>query len=298
MLLIFYVFVYYIRWYTSLIFALVYLLWYFDGKEYTGERRWDAFRRWRLWKLISPVRYHISNHPHLNDKRMRRLFVVWPGDTIFSLVWSIGLHGGHLDAFADHLHYIVPPFLMAIPILRDILMWSGAVTWRVESPTESCILSLIQSGKSVCIAPSGFGNVLMSSFESERIAESERDIESSGGVCSTKKMSDELLSFCLHEKIELINIVIRNERTRYWFPDYAPLRAVQRVLFQTKQAFPFPFVHFYRFWAQKKPPLLQVQFGPVLLCNQENNASLWKIIEASAQSLSCTALGDSELKFL
>jgi hypothetical protein len=274
----------------------VYLLWYFDGKEYTGERRWDAFRRWRLWRLISPVVYHIPNHQHLNDKKSRRLFVAFPGDTIISLVWSIGLHGGRLDAFSDHLHYIVPPFLMAIPILRDILMWSGAVTWR-ETPMETCILSLLQAGKSVCIAPSGFGNVLMSTFETERIMEMEKDVETTC-VCTTKKMSDELLSFCLHEKIELVPIVIRNERTRYWFPDSVPLRAFQRVMYQTKHAFPFPFVFFYRFWAQKKPPMLQIQFGPVMVCNQENKESLWRIVHASVQSLSCTALGDPEIQFL
>jgi len=137
----------------------------------------------------------------------------------------------------------------------------------------------------------------MDTFHVERVREMEKDPESPC-ICTTTKMSDTLLEFCLHSKIELIPVVMRNERVRYWFPVSHWVRKAQSLSFATAQAYPFPLVCVYRFWAKTKPPTLPLQFGAVIVCNQSNKDALWKIIQDYIKTLSCPALGDAELRFL
>lgn len=271
---------------------MIYLLWYIDGKEYTGERRWDACRKWRLWRFISPITYHIENKTQLCAQDRRRIYFIWPCDTLISLIWTIGFHGGRLD-FAEHLHYVVPPLFMAIPILRDILLWSGAVTWKTS--VDDLVLNLLQNGKSVCIAPSMFAGVTWESFILEAVVQID-DIER-GPKYSTKRISDVLLQFCLHEKLQLVPIVIRNERKRYWFPLHTPwLQSIQRLTMRFWH-YPVPFVFLLRVWAREKPPPLSVQFGSILVCTQSSKEQLWEVVQEMIASLSCVALGDAEFVF-
>ena len=100
-------------WVTGF-FALCYLLWYTDGKEHTGERRWNAFRRFSLWRRIAPIDRFIETRVQLHNggRAVKRIYVLYPCDTVFAALWAVGLHGGELE-FADHLHFVVPPLLMA-----------------------------------------------------------------------------------------------------------------------------------------------------------------------------------------
>lgn len=76
----------------------------------------------------------------------KRLYVLVPGDTLISLVWGIGLHGDQLP-FAEHLHYVVPPILLWIPILRDILMWTGAITYSPTRPLDSILVDMLNRSR-------------------------------------------------------------------------------------------------------------------------------------------------------
>ena len=86
-------------WVTGFL-ALCYWLWYTDGKEHTGERRWNAFRRFRLWRHVAPVDRFITNRAALcnGGRVVKRIYVLYPCDTIFAALWSVGLHGGELAA--------------------------------------------------------------------------------------------------------------------------------------------------------------------------------------------------------
>ena len=48
--------------YSTSFVLVVYALWYFDGKEYTGERRWDWFRSWSIWRRFSPIQYTYADN--------------------------------------------------------------------------------------------------------------------------------------------------------------------------------------------------------------------------------------------
>src|SRR6185295_10231296 len=102
--------------YVSAGLSLLYALWYLDGREYTGERHWPGWRRFALWRYLSPVQYSIVNATDLEAQAGPRLYVLMPGNTYFATLWGIGLHGGRLPPkSAQLLHWVVPPLLMAIP---------------------------------------------------------------------------------------------------------------------------------------------------------------------------------------
>lgn len=272
-------------WVTGF-FALCYLLWYTDGKEYTGERRWNAFRRFSLWRRIAPIDRFIENRAQLcnGGRAVKRIYVLYPCDTLFAALWGVGLHGGELE-FADHLHFIVPPLLMAVPLLRDLLMWSGAVTWRPQAnlPKERCIEALIaellSAGRNVCIMPSWYENVTLPDFARETedtLAHAlHQDEEVTAPSHLIRPLSDELLLYAFSERVEVVIMTVRNERLRYWFPlSWRALTAVQRwMLAQARIAYPLPFLYCLRFWSRIRPPRLKQLLSPVLVCERSRYAT-------------------------
>lgn len=276
--------------------GLLYLLWYLDGKEHTGERRWSAFRNLALWRL-APIKRVV---PHRAQLKGRQLFVMVPCDTVLAAVWGIGLHGGELE-FADHLHYVVPPPLMWVPLLRDVLLWSGAVTWRKEG-LESLLLELLNSGRSVCVCPSGFASMTRPEFAQEAEAErgTREDACEKGATLTVAPLAPQLLDFARSESLELVPVVLQRERRRYWFPSSPLLRAVQRWTF-LRTGFPFPAVFALRVWSQERPPKLHQQWGPVLFCSRERfatNEELWAAFAEAVESLTCPELGDPKIVWI
>ena len=278
---------------------LIYGLWYFDGKEYTGERRWEAFRNLRLWKWISPVDYTFANHTELSlvnsNVKVKRLYVLIPGDTYISLIWGIGLHGGQLLPFSSRLHYVVPPIFMWIPLLRDVLMWTGAVTYHSKKrPLDTLILELLQANRSVCYCPSDFSNVVE---EAKETADIEGGGEDTRYVVTTPCPSEEMFSFARQEKLQLVPVVTHGERRRYAILE--KLGRVQEFFYQ-RIGYPFPLCFALRIFGKKRPPKLHQQFGPILECNEkyQTNDQLRESFCASIHSLTCVELGDDEFKLM
>ena len=161
--LLYWIFVHWLSMYVTALCTLVYMLWYMDGKEYTGERHWPQFRRFALWRYLSPVQHCVFNDADLNgiDYQTRRIYALLPGDTLVSSVWGIGMHGGALSHFADRMHYVVPPIFMWIPLLRDVLLWTGAITYHPRKrPLKDVLLALLHANRSVCYCPSHYANTL------------------------------------------------------------------------------------------------------------------------------------------
>lgn len=281
--------IYLINIYTLIFILLIYALWYFDGREYTGERRWDAFRTLRLWKWLSPMDYTFANHKDLclTNAAVKRLYILIPGDTYIPLVWGIGLHGGELSPFAHRLHYVVPPIFMWIPLLRDVLLWSGAVTYSKKRPLDSVILELLQANRSVCYCPSDFSNVVQEVV----------DVETGRSIVQTPCPSDEMFSFARQEKLQLVPVVTHGERRRYAILE--KLARIQEFFFQ-RIAYPFPLIFGLRICSKTRPPLLHQQFGPIIECTEkyQTNEQLRESFAASVHALTCVELGDDEFKLM
>ncbi|MBX9637193.1 MAG: hypothetical protein K2Q45_06550 [Nitrosomonas sp.] len=283
--------IYWINFYTLIFVLLLYALWYFDGREYTGERRWDAFRRLRLWRWLSPVEYIISESSRkdleLTNAAVKRLYIMIPADTYISLIWGIGLHGGKLSPFAQRLHYVVPPIFMWIPLLRDVLLWSGAVTYSEKRPLDTIILELLQSNRSVCYCPSGFFN----------LGAKEEDPETGRLILPTPCPSEEMFSFARQEKLQWVPVVTHGERRRYLIVER--FVAVQKFFYE-RIGYPFPLIFFLKIFNKTRPPLLSQQFGPIIECTEkfQSNEQLRALFVSTVETLTCRELGDDTLKLL
>lgn len=263
---------------------LVYALSYLDGKEHSGERRWELFRQLRLWSYISPIQYFFADLNALAlVKHSKRIYILIPGETMASLVWGLGLHGGRLP-FATKLHYIVPPIFMWIPLVRDVLLWTGAVSAKryknktTEENVTELMLELLQDSRSVCYCPSLL-------FHDA----------TAGDVEMNCTLPTELLEFALKEKAQLVPIIVQNEMRRYHFLKWKRMQQ----FFQRWLEYPFPFLPVFRFFGNKRPPKLQMNFGPIIHCDEKysNVEVLRKHFGTTVESMVCREAGDLPIKF-
>jgi hypothetical protein len=268
-------------WFTINIYLLVllffiYVWFYFDGKEYTGERRWDAFRRFSLWKRLSPIEYTIptSTREDLKLRVQHRVYVLVPGHTYMGLVFGVGLHGGRLE-FAEYLHYVVPPVFMWIPFLRDILLWSGAVTFKGNSGLESLILDLLSHGRSVCYSASMLN-----------------------GDSKNPGLQSWMLSMMREKQMQLIPIVVQNELRRYAIlQQNHPIQ----LWFHARWHYPFPSVWIYRWCREKKrPPKLSFQMAGIIECTAkyDTNEKLIEAFQRVVSDMTNPQFGDEEIKVI
>lgn len=244
--------------YLSVGFCLIYGLWYFDGKEMTGERRWDAFRRFFLWQKISPVLHvNVQNEGLLRKGKGIRMYALFPGETFASMFWTFGLHGGRIDAqMSELMHYVAPPIMLKIPLLRDVLLWSGAVTYGAggKRSLESVLINLMNAGRSVAYCPSRFlpppkggGN---------------------GEVIEARGFPNELLSFLHQKAAELVPVVIMREQKRYYIFRHERIQ----TFFLKHFDYPFPSFACLRLWGSERPPQLKAIFGSLIECAVEKYA--------------------------
>lgn len=238
----------------QLTFGLIafYMLWYLDGKEYNGERRWEAFRTLRVWRWVSPVDIVLSSRNDLQTISGKRVFIFVGAYTPSSLIWSIGLHGGCLQ-FKNTLHYMVPPVFMWIPIVRDVLLWTGAITYSCynERCSKQAVLAeMISQSRSVAYVPSGFA---------DRIAHQD-DLET--GIQMRFPTNDTLDMF-IREAVQVIPVVVQGEFDRYRIIQHKYLKGVQ-AWFYKHLDYVFPLLYWYRWYAHVKPPPITVQFGSIM----------------------------------
>ncbi len=131
----------YIPYHVSLFAAALYALWYcMDVGDFTGTRNWDWLRN--LHCCCGQRKNYILPRSFAE----KTIFVV-SGDTdAWSLMRNVGMHGG---AIPKTIYYLIPRTYMWIPVLRDILMWSGALTW--SSKRSHVVLDMLNKNRYVCL---------------------------------------------------------------------------------------------------------------------------------------------------
>lgn len=226
---------------TSIFFFLYFILKYYDGDENTGNRAWKALRRFTLFGKT--VQYYMGNRETFSadQKHKRLLFVVVGNVSNMGLIHGFGLHGGifqHVD-----LVYMLPKLLFKIPLLRDFLMWTGAV-----AHDENNLLSLMEKGKSVVYCPAGMEDLL--SYTNPR----------SDDQLAMKIPTVDVFEFAIKHRVQLIPVLIAKEIERYAFLRGHWVNHIQRYCYN-RWEWPFPFLFAPRIFGSKPPPKLDVQVG-------------------------------------
>jgi len=267
--------------YPTLFLTLIYVLWYRDGKEYTGERRWDGFRRCVVWKHLSPASFTFASQTYVTDAD-RKLFVMMPCITPAPM-WWFSVHGGRLQQDLN-LCYVMPPLFFAIPVLRDVMMWSGAVTyqdapWKAENREQEnhrrrngAILNLLNANRSVCYAPSGFSDVLHNF----------NDDDPEEGV-QTNFPDDALFEFARENRVQIIPVIVAGEKKRYRV--IAGARWIRWIQARTHAflGYPLPLLFWARTFAKRS---LEIQIGPVIHCARSADVeSLKQIFRETVENI-------------
>ena len=254
------IFIRYVPFYATIIIGFFYLLWYFDGKEYTGERRWDAFRKLRIWKWLSPVDHVFPLKTDMSQTTGKKLLIFPNAQTPSALIWGVGLHGGGTQFGSRAVHYVVPPIFMWVPIVRDVLMWSGAITYSLHNPARSrlsVITRLLEDGRIVAYVPSNFYSILSPAFPGNV------DIEL-GSTSEYTFPNDAMLEYIVKEKVQVVPVFVQREEERYTIRMNGPkLQWVHSFTYMYLD-YPFPMCYWYKLYHPTRPLPIVVSFGPIM----------------------------------
>lgn len=262
---------------TILCLFVYFVLKYYDGDEYTGFRSWNWLRKFTF--LGKSTKYVFGNPAAFSEDnvRDRMLFVVIGNLSNMGLIHGFGLHGNmfkNLD-----LVYMLPWILFKIPILRDVLLWSGAIS---NNDPETNILKVLKKGKSVAYCPSNMQDFV--NFSNPRSDDPEK--------VTVHVPSNSLFEFAMRNKILVVPVLISGESLRYSFFRNHLVHRIHKMVYPVI-GWPFPFLFFPRIFGEKPAEKLNIQIGtPMDGSIQESPESFAKLFMGSFTGMIETG-GDS-----
>jgi hypothetical protein len=233
---------------TVIVFLLYFGLKYNDHDEYTGARSWKFLRKF----TFNPSVQYTCMDKYGYDNNEKILFIVMGNMTNFSMFSGFGLHGNVFEKL--DLNYVMPPILFKIPILRDILLWSGAVTYRKEDKVAT-VLELLKRNKSVAYCPSGMNDLLKNDGE---------EIENP---------TTDVFEFCMKHAIKIVPVLIQGEEKRYHIRRSGWISKVQMYC-MAKWGWPFPLWFFVKCCDKNQPPKVIISMGPIMDCSVYTNSTI------------------------
>jgi hypothetical protein len=226
---------------------IYFIFWYTSSAAQTGNDAKPGFRSWRVWKAFTAVKYTISNEEEFRMDRQLLFILTSPNITQMALISGFGFHGGIFDAI--DVRYIVPSILLKIPLLREILLWSGAVSapgLHGRDP-EGTILQLLKKGKSVAYQPHA--------------------------------LTADVFNFAREHKIHIVPVCVNGESERYifWHP---PIVRVIQSFFMRHIQYALPLIFMPNIFGSQPPPKLEVVIGvplnPTLHADSEGFQKLFQ----------------------
>ncbi len=217
-------------------FFLFYVL---DDADASGARAWAMLRRARVWTRFTAVQYSWAARAEVSQCGSAVVFVVFGNHSNMGLISGFGLHGGAIDT--ARVVYMLPDALLAVPLMRECLMYTGAVSARRGKDRMGAILGFLRQNCSVAFAPGGM------------------EIPSGGdGDGDQWSAPEDLLNFAMEHSVKLVPVLITGEARRYAF-----LRTHSSLQKWSKSTcgYPFPFGIFPRIFGPSPPPRLHVSIG-------------------------------------
>lgn len=181
----------------TLVFFIYYGTLWMDGHETTGFRTWPACKR-----LGPLIRYTWA------DKRMdarRCLYVVTGNRSHLGMIAGFGLDAGNFP----NVCYMLPRGLFSVPLLRDVLLWTGAVS------DETDFLHLLERNWSVAV-----------SYDAQDVEQGALDVS--------------IFEYACEKRVPVVPVSIVGDEERFWV--WNP--AHSRITRWCKQhlGWPFPFL--------------------------------------------------------
>jgi hypothetical protein len=136
------------------VLGLVYFVfWYLSDAPATGN---DAKPSLRRWVKCSAVDLIWPEQQAALFRHGRVLFLLpEPQATYMALISGFGFYGRAATTLDQlNVRYVLPPMYFRVPLIRELLLWSGAVgpTRDSNDAEESLIIDLLRHGKSVAWA--------------------------------------------------------------------------------------------------------------------------------------------------
>lgn len=228
--------------YVLLFVTIVYIgLIYLRADDITGYATYDWMRRLSLWRRISPVQILMGDEQAFVNGRAQTLvgqsrahiFVVLPNATNTALLWAFGLHG-NAWAGADTMRpcYIVPRSYFWLPVIRELMLASGAVSDRGKiagQGLEDVVTDLLSRGRSVAYCPTGMADAL-SVHRTD--------------VIETRQPCLALFRMALENSVRVVPVLCDGENDRrYIFVTNRWIRRVQ-AWFLERTGYPWPLIFF------------------------------------------------------
>lgn len=177
------IFILWAPWHVAALFLLAYTLRWLDRAEETGHLAWPAFRSAFIWRWITPVKERTGDQ--ILQSSSKNIILVTPVPHHSTLIWGIGL-----SSISNDVYYTQPWWLFHIPLVRDFLVWSGAV-----AENEVNMLNVLQQQKSVC-----YPVIACDEQEQEALAQ---------------LPADWLFQMAIHEQINLIIVIVQGSHFHF-----------------------------------------------------------------------------------
>jgi hypothetical protein len=217
------------------------LIIYLDNTHQTGARNWAWLRNLFIWKKwFNAVNYYYGSEQTIMGlkKNRRTVFVAIGNITNMGLISGFGFHGGEYGHL--NIAYLLPAILFRVPLLREVLLWSGAVSDRFfETDGQfGAILDVVGSGRSCCFALNR-----MEEYPGEK-AEKEYTLP------------DTFYEFAKREKIQVVPVSISHEVSRYHYFT----NPLQRFFLETV-GYPFPLFFIPAIFGEDPPKKVEIHMG-------------------------------------
>lgn len=230
-----------LHWYSlylMILGSLVYVLYWIDGAWLSGTRAWEQLRTLKLWRKMAFTNYYF---PSSADNSVfgsesptykKYIFVVMPNSTNYPLFWGFGMHGGRF-APQIRLRYLLPAILFYVPLLRDLLMWSGAVAHNANGSGDeglwSTINDLLNRGYSVAYSANG----MLDAFSATSSEREHRVVQTP---------SDALFTYSKQEEVALVPVLVSGETERYVFAPQPSFMVRLQEFCYRNWGYPFPVI--------------------------------------------------------
>lgn len=230
------------HWMVGLPICFIYWLYWSDPAEQHGRRMWSAMRGWRIWTVLKqwwfPIEYKFVFPQTLHGigevKGGQYLFLVDCTHYLVTPFLIFGLHGNVPTIKKLNLLWTAPKLFFYLPLLRDVLLWTGAIQADAET-----IITAINCGYSVVHCAAGLTHP---------------------GEKTKPEVEQQLFAIVAEKQMSMVPVFYEGEKELYKHVANPALRQAQCYCKQLV-GYPFPYVvsgSFFSFLPKRVPLRVRV----------------------------------------